>query len=101
MLVGVWYTLIIIYSKRISHESLNRDTVASLGLLRGPSLLFVDSNPSIKNFRQALVLDKVQYVNHLYCSLSPAHTTHGMQLMSSVLDSTAFNSAQIYTIMES
>jgi len=46
-------------------QLVHRDTVASVGLVIGRSLPFVDSNSAIRVFRQGLSLDEVCEVGHI------------------------------------
>jgi len=46
---------------------IHRDTVASVGVIMGRSLPFVDVNTTIRVFRQALSLDEVRDRRHMIC----------------------------------
>jgi uncharacterized protein (DUF2235 family) len=45
---------------------IDRDTVASVGVITGRSLPFVDVNTTIEVFRQALSLDEVRDGWHIF-----------------------------------
>jgi uncharacterized protein (DUF2235 family) len=61
--LGVWWVLMMGPSVRemcfTEKRSIDRDTVASVGVIMGRSLPFVDVNTTIRVFRQALALDEV------------------------------------------
>jgi hypothetical protein len=53
---------------------INRDTVASVGLIMSRSLPFVEVNTTIRVFRQALALDEVRDRRHMIAPPSLAYS---------------------------
>ncbi len=60
----------VFWSTQKLRQLIRRDTVASVGVVMGRSLPFVDRNATIKVFRQGLSLDEVCEVGHILWSAS-------------------------------
>src|SRR6266403_2382751 len=58
----------VFWSTQKLRQLIHRDTVASVGVVMGRSLPFVDNNSAIKVFRQGLSLDEVCEVGHILWS---------------------------------